>query len=111
VGSRTAGEFQGLRWILAEMSTQLEAARLMRNHAAYLEESEEDMSLDSSRTKLFCVEVANQVVGNCIQATGRYGNLRESFFHVYQRDVKAMGKAGGSLEVMKNNIARHLLGG
>jgi len=111
VGTRMASEFQGLRWMLAEMSTDLEAARLMRDRAAYLEENRQDIGLVSSQTKLLCVEVANRVVGNCIQATGRYGCLRESLFDLYLRDVKVLGTAGGSLEVMKNNIARHLTGG
>jgi alkylation response protein AidB-like acyl-CoA dehydrogenase len=111
IGARVAAEFQGLRWSLAEMSTQLEAARLLRNRAAVMEEKKQDISLESSRAKLLCVEVANRVVGDCIQATGRYGCLRDSLLDLYFRDVKVIGTAGGSLEVMKNNIARKLLGG
>jgi alkylation response protein AidB-like acyl-CoA dehydrogenase len=111
IGTRVAAEFQGLRWRLAEMSTQLEAARLVRNLAAVMEGKKQDISIESSRAKLLCVEVANRVVGDCIQATGRYGCLRESLFDLYLRDVKVIGTAGGSLEVMKNNIARNLLGG
>jgi butyryl-CoA dehydrogenase len=111
IGTRIATEFQGLRWRLAEMSTQIEAARLVRNQAAVMEERKRDISIESSRAKLLCVEVANRVVGDCIQATGRYGCLRESLFDLYLRDVKVIGTAGGSLEVMKNNIARTLLGG
>jgi butyryl-CoA dehydrogenase len=111
IGSSVATEFQGLRWRLAEMSTQLEAARLVRNRAAVMEGKKQDISIESSRAKLLCVEVANLVVGDCIQATGRYGCLRDSLFDLYFRDVKVIGTAGGSLEVMKNNIARNLLGG
>ena len=110
VGTRVAAEFQGLRWLLADLSTQLEAARLLRNRAAVMEEMKQDISLESSQTKLLCVEVANQIVGDCIQATGRYGCLRDNLFDLYLRDVKVLGTAGGSLEVMKNNIARHLIG-
>ena len=111
VGTSVAAEFQGLRWLLAELSTQLEAARLLRNRAAVMEDKKQDISLESSQTKLLCVEVANRVVGDCIQATGRYGCLRDNLFDLYLRDVKVLGTAGGSLEVMKNNIARHLIGG
>jgi len=111
VGTRVAAEFQGLRWLLAELSTLLEAARLLRNRAAVMEEVKQDISLESSQTKLLCVEVASRIVGDCIQATGRYGCLRDNLFDVYLRDVKVLGTAGGSLEVMKNNIARHLIGG
>ena len=111
VGARVAAEFQGLRWLLAELSTRLEAARLLRNRTAVMEEEKQDISLESSQTKLLCVEIADQIVGDCIQATGRYGCLRHNLFDVYLRDVKVLGTAGGSLEVMKNNIARHLIGG
>ena len=111
VGGRMASEFQGLRWLLAELSTQLEAARLMRNRAAVMEEQKQDINLASSQTKLLCVQVAERVIADCIQATGRYGCLRENLFNLYLRDVKALGIAGGSLGIMKNNIARHLVGG
>lgn len=109
VGAHVVAEFQGIRWLLAELSTELEAARLLRNQAAIREDKGEDISLDSSRAKLFCVKVANRVVGDCIQATGRYGCLRDSLFELYHRDAKVLGTAGGSLEVMKNNIARRLI--
>ena len=111
VGKYIASEFQGLRWVLAEASTEIEAARLMRNRAAAMEENKQDVSIETSRTKLFCVQVANRVVGDCIQATGRYGCLRDSMLELYLRDAKLLGTAGGSLEVMKNNIARNLFGG
>lgn len=110
VGLRVLAEFQGIRWLLAEISTQLEAARLLRNQAAVMADSQQDITLESARTKLFCVEVANRVVGDCIQATGRYGCLRDNLFELYLRDVKVLGTAGGSLEVMKNNIASRLIG-
>lgn len=110
VGRRLASEFQGIRWMLAELDTQIEAARLLRNRTATMEDMKQDISLESSRTKLLCVEVANRVVGDCIQATGRYGCLRESLLELYLRDVKLLGTAGGSLEVMKNNIAKRLIG-
>jgi len=110
VGTHVVREFQGIRWMLAELSTQLEAARLLRNRAAIMEDKKQDISLESSRAKLLCVEVANRVVGDCLQATGRYGCLRDSLFELYLRDTKILGTAGGSLEVMKNNIAKRLIG-
>jgi len=110
VGTRAVSEFQGIRWILAELSTLLEAARLLRDRTASMEDKKQDISLESSQAKLFCVEVANRVVGDCIQVTGRYGCLRDSLFELYLRDAKLLGTAGGSLEVMKNNIAKRLIG-
>ena len=110
VGTRAASKFQGIRWMLAELSVQLEAARLLRDRTASMEDKKQDISLESSQAKLFCVEVANRVVGDCIQVTGRYGCLRDSLFELYFRDAKLLGTAGGSLEVMKNNIAKRLIG-
>ncbi|MBN1614705.1 MAG: acyl-CoA dehydrogenase family protein [Deltaproteobacteria bacterium] len=111
VGNHKASEFQGLRWQMAELDTQLAAARLLRDNAALLEEAGRDISLESARTKLLCVEVATRVVGCCIQSTGRFGCLRDNLFDLYYRDAKVLGTAGGSLEVMKNNIARRLFEG
>lgn len=111
VGTHLAMEFQGIRWLLAEDSTQLEAARLLRNQAATALDTKKDASLDVSRAKLLCVQMAHRVVGDCIQATGRYGCLRENLFELYLRDTKVLGTAGGSLEVMRNNVARRLIGG
>lgn len=110
VGSSPAASFQGLRWKIAEMDTELKAARLLRDHTARFADETDAFGVESSQTKLLCVETANRVVGACIQATGRYGCLRDSMFDVYLRDARVLGTAGGSLEVMKNNIARHLLG-
>ncbi len=65
-------------------------------------------ALDCAPKRFHCVEVANRVVSDCIQATGRYGCLRDSLFELYLRDARILGTTGGSLEVMKNNIARRL---
>lgn len=111
VGTRRAAEFQGIRWELAEMSVQLEAARLLRDKAAFMGDTNQDIALESSQAKLFCVQVSNQVVGRCIQITGRYGCARDSLFELYLRDARVLGTAGGTLEVMKNNIARRVIGG
>ena len=109
VGTRTVAEFQGIRWALAELITQLEAARLLRDRAALSEDKKQDISLESSQAKLICVEVANRIVGDCIQITGRYGCLRDNLFEMYLRDARVLGIAGGSLEIMKNNIAKRLI--
>jgi alkylation response protein AidB-like acyl-CoA dehydrogenase len=92
------------------MSAHIEAARLLRDRAALACDEGRNTALESSQAKLFCVEAANRVVGECIQISGRYGCLREGPLEMYYRDARALGIAGGSLEVMKNNIARELIG-
>ena len=110
VGDHLVVEFQGLRWKLADMSTRLLAVRLLRDHAARATEASGKSSLLSSQAKLLCVETAQQVVGDALQLTGRFGCLRDSCFNIYMRDVKVLAIAGGTLEVMKNNIAREIIG-
>ena len=110
VGDQPVAGFQGLRWKLAEMSTRLQAARLLRDHAARAADQRGKSGLLSSQAKLLCVETAQAVVGDALQLSGRYGCLRESLFDLYLRDVKALAIAGGTLEVMKNNIAREIIG-
>ncbi len=109
VGKYKVADFQGIRWILAQRSAQLEAARLLRDKAAIMEDMKQDVSLISSQAKLLSVDVANCITGDCIQTTGRYGCLRDNLLEMYFRDAKTLGTAGGSLEVMKNNIARRLI--
>ena len=109
VGKQRAINFQGLRWMLAELSTELCACRLLRDKAALLMESMHDIGMEASQAKMYCVNAGSRIVNDCIQATGRFGCLRGNLFDVYLRDLKVLGIAGGSLEVMKNNIARQLL--
>lgn len=110
IGDHIAAEFQGLRWKLAELGTKLQAARLLRDHAALYADGAGKDRLLSSQAKLFCVETAQQVVGDALQLTGRFGCLRDSGFNIYLRDVKTLAIAGGTLEIMKNNIAREIIG-
>jgi butyryl-CoA dehydrogenase len=110
VGRQRVSEFQGIRWMFAEMSVQLETSRLLRDRAAGLVDAGERAALEASQAKLLCVETSNEVAAKCIQIAGRFGCLRDSLFELYLRDARALGVAGGSLEVMKNNIARELLG-
>ena len=110
VGDQLVAEFQGQRWKLAELSTHLLAARLVRDHAARNTDESGKSGLLSSQAKLLCVETAQNVVGAAMQLVGRFGCLRDSLFDLYWRDTKALAIAGGTLEVMKNNIAREIIG-
>jgi alkylation response protein AidB-like acyl-CoA dehydrogenase len=111
VGAHRVADFQGIRWRLAELSVELEAARLLRDKAAVMADNGKEGSLEASQAKLFCVQMCNKVVGECVQMTGGYGCLRDSLFELYLRDARVLGTAGGSLEVMRNNIAKRVIGG
>jgi alkylation response protein AidB-like acyl-CoA dehydrogenase len=110
VGNKVVTDFQGIRWIVAEMSTRLEAAGLLRDKAAWMEDQGKDPAQEASMAKLLAGEISMEVVSQAIQLTGSYGCYRDTPFERYLRDAKSLCIAGGTLEVMKNNIARQILG-
>lgn len=109
VGDQTILEFQGNRWALAEMATQIEAGALLRDKAAWAEDHGKASGLEASMAKLFCGEVAQAVLARLIQLTGSHGCYRHTPYDRYWRDAKALCIAGGTLEVMRNTIAGQLL--
>jgi alkylation response protein AidB-like acyl-CoA dehydrogenase len=110
VGNSLVAGFQGIRWIVAELSTRLEAVGLLRDKAAWMEDRGKDPVRESSMAKLLAGEISMEVVSQAIQLTGSHGCYREAPFERYLRDAKSLCIAGGTLEVMKNNIARQILG-
>jgi alkylation response protein AidB-like acyl-CoA dehydrogenase len=110
VGKNSVADFQGIRWIVAEITTRLEAASLLRYKAAWMEDSGKDPARETSMAKLLAGEVSLEVISQAIQITGSHGCYREAPFERYWRDAKSLCIAGGTLEVMKNNIAKQVLG-
>ncbi len=110
VGRSSVADFQGIRWIVAEVNTRLEAACLLRDKAAWMEDRGKDPARETSMAKLLAGEVSLEAVSQAIQMTGSHGCYRETPFERYWRDAKTLCIAGGTLEVMKNNIARQILG-
>jgi alkylation response protein AidB-like acyl-CoA dehydrogenase len=110
VGHRLTTEFQGIRWLIAELSTKLEAATLLRDKAAWMEDRGENPVKETSMAKLIAGEISQEIVKQAIQITGSFGCYRNTPFERYWRDAKSLCIAGGTLEVMKNNIARKILG-
>ena len=110
VGNQVVTHFQGVRWVVAELSTRLEAGMLLRDKAAWMEDRGLDPVRETSMAKLLAGEISMEVVSQAIQLTGSYGCYRDTPFERYLRDAKSLCIAGGTLEVMKNNIARQILG-
>ncbi len=110
VGDKAVTDFQGMRWMVAEVSTRLEAVSLLRDKAAWLEDRGKDPVRETSMAKLLAGEVSIEVISQMIQLTGSHGCYRSAPFERYWRDAKTLCIAGGTLEVMKNNIARQILG-
>ncbi len=109
VGRQAVTSFQGIRWMAAERFTRLEAASLLRDKAAWMEDRGGNPSRESSMAKLLAGEISVEIVCQAIQISGSRGCYRDSPLERYLRDAKSLCIAGGTLEVMKNNIAHQIL--
>ncbi len=102
------GKFQFIQGYLADMSTQLAAARLMVYHTAWLKDHGQRVTLEGSQTKLFTSEIATKVCNLGVQIHGGYGYTEDFPAERFLRDVK-LGEIGeGTSEIQKLVIAREL---
>jgi acyl-CoA dehydrogenase len=99
---------QALRHRLADLATEVEAARRLLYHAAELHAEGEECVREVSMAKLFATEVANRVAYHAVQLHGGYGYMREFPVEGFFRDVRLWTIASGSSEVMREIIARRL---
>jgi butyryl-CoA dehydrogenase len=104
-------DFQGLQWILADMQTRIEAARLLTWRAASLKDAGQPFSQEAAMAKLFASEAAMWVTTKAVQLHGGYGYMRESAVQRYFRDAKITEIYEGTSEIQRLVIARHLLRG
>lgn len=102
-------EFQGIQWYLADMLTDIDAARLLIKRAAEALDTAQDMPRWGSEAKLFASRVATDVAAKAAQICGAHGIMENAPFGRYLRDAKAYEVAGGSSEILKNTIAKALL--
>jgi alkylation response protein AidB-like acyl-CoA dehydrogenase len=100
---------QVLRHRIADMATEIEAARRLVYHAADLYRDGEDCVTAVSMAKLFATEVANRVAYQAVQMHGGYGYMREFPVERFFRDVRLWPIASGTSEMMREIIARRLL--
>jgi len=108
---KTISEFQAIQFKLADMATQVEAARLLVYQAAWLADKKDvRFTRESSMAKLFAGEVAVQVANECVQIHGGYGFIKDYPAEKYYRDVKLCTIGEGTSEIQKLVIARQLLG-
>jgi alkylation response protein AidB-like acyl-CoA dehydrogenase len=103
-------DFQAIQFKIAEMATQVEAARLLVWSAAALADAGRPHATESSMAKLFAGEAAVDVALEAIQIHGGYGYLKEYPVERYLRDAKIGTIGEGTSEVQRMVIARHLLG-
>ena len=101
--------FQGLQWMVAEMSTKIEAARFLVYKAAWLKENKQPYSVDAARAKLYAAEVAMDVTTKAVQLFGGYGYTKEYPMERMMRDAKITEIYEGTSEVQKMVISGSLL--
>jgi alkylation response protein AidB-like acyl-CoA dehydrogenase len=100
---------QALRHRVADMATEIEAARQLVYHAVERYLTGEDSATQVSMAKLFATEVANRVAYQAVQLHGGYGYMREFPVEGFFRDVRLWTIASGTSEIMREIIAKKLL--
>ncbi|NOK01147.1 MULTISPECIES: acyl-CoA dehydrogenase family protein [Myxococcus] len=104
-------EFQGLRWMMADMKTELDAARLLVHRAAKLADEGKPYSREASMGKLFASEAAMRACNKAVQIHGGYGYTREFPVERYLRDAKLCEIGEGTSEIQRTIIARETFKG
>ena len=107
---RPIADFQAISFMLADMGTKIEAARLLTYQAAYLESAGLPYGKASAMAKLYAAETAMEVTTNAVQIFGGYGYTRDYPVERYMRDAKITQIYEGTSEVQRLVISRHLLG-
>ena len=101
-------EFQAIQWMLADMQTEIEAARGLVYYAAWLKDSRGRMGAASSKAKLYASEMVNRVVAKAVQIHGSVGYSRETDVERMYRDARVITIYEGTSEVQRMIIARDL---
>jgi hypothetical protein len=115
MGERTAfgkklQDFQALQFKLADMATELEAARLMLHRGAWaLDRGDPDATMRCAMAKRFATDVGFEVVNAALQLHGGYGYIRDYQIERYLRDLRVHQILEGTNEIMRLIIARRLL--
>jgi butyryl-CoA dehydrogenase len=105
------GQHQMVQWMLADMATGIEAARLLTLRAACLKDRGEPFGPEAAMAKLFASETAMRVATDAVQVHGGYGFIKEYQVERHFRDAKITQIYEGTSQIQKLVIARHLLSG
>jgi butyryl-CoA dehydrogenase len=103
------GQHQMIQWMLADMATGIEAARLLTLRAAFLKDRGEPHGRQAAMAKLFASEMAMRVATDAVQIHGGYGFIKEYQVERHFRDAKITQIYEGTSQIQKLVIARHLL--
>ena len=106
---RPVASFQGVGFMLADLATRLEAARLLAYRAAVLCDQGRPFTREASMAKLFCTDAAMEIAIDAVQLAGGYGYVSDYPFERHFRDAKALQIYEGSNQIQRVVIARELL--
>ncbi len=108
--NRPISQFQGIRWMIADMATQIEAARLLTFNAAAMKDRGENFSAAASMAKVFSSEMANKVAYQALQIHGGYGYIKEYPVERFYRDARVFTIYEGTSEIQRRVIAKYIIG-
>ena len=100
---------QGIQWYIADMATEIEAAKWMVYHAAYLRTEGKPYTKEASMAKLFCAKVAREVTNLAMQIHGGYGYMKEYAVERMYRDAKITEIYEGTSEIQKVIISKQVM--
>jgi alkylation response protein AidB-like acyl-CoA dehydrogenase len=106
---KAIAEFQGIQWKLADMATELDAARLLTQRAAVLKDAGHRVTRESSMAKLYASEVAVRICDEAVQLHGGYGFIKDYPAEKFYRDVKLCTIGEGTSEIQRMVIGREIL--
>jgi alkylation response protein AidB-like acyl-CoA dehydrogenase len=105
---RKVSKFQGLRWMVADMTTELEAARQLTYSAAAMKDRNENFTQQASMAKLFASEMVNRVTARSLQLHGGYGYTKQYPVERYYRDARVFTIYEGTSEIQRVVISNHI---
>ncbi len=106
---QTLSNLQAIQWMLADMATRLDAARLLTYRAAWLQENDMEFIKEASMAKLYASEMSEYVTSKAIQIYGGYGFVKDYPLERYFRDSRITEIYEGTSEMQRMTIARQLL--
>ena len=107
---RPISQFQGIRWMISDMATEIEAARLLTFNAAAMKDRGENFTEAASMAKVFASEMANRVAYQALQIHGGYGYMKEFPVERHYRDARVFTLYEGTSEIQRKVIANHVIG-
>lgn len=110
IGPNVVTDFQGIRWQIADLRTRLHAARLLTYEAACVYDATGKATRQSNMAKLMASVAAMDATTFALQMTGSHGCFTAQPFARYMMDAKVSQLTGGSVEILRNTVARELLG-